>query len=276
MACRGPLCDRLLRPLLLAALNTAPEAASAGLAGAVLRETLRKGGRACRPLVAAPGLAAAFVDPALRAGFRPAAPTLRFGRRLRAARFWPSGRVSALDFGEEADGARRPDDAVILAVPALDGAGAAARTSPRRTSFRAIVNAHFKIAPPPGCRRIVGVIGGTAEWVFAFPDRLSVTISAADRLIDSRSRGAGRARSGATSRRSPASRRQPAALADRQGAARHLRRDAGAGGAAPGGRDALAQSASGRRLDRDRPAGDHRGRDPLRQPAAERLHRRRS
>ena len=31
---------------------------------------------------------------------------------------------------------------------------------------------------------IVGLIGGTAEWVFAFPDRLSVTVSAADHLID--------------------------------------------------------------------------------------------
>jgi uncharacterized protein with NAD-binding domain and iron-sulfur cluster len=31
---------------------------------------------------------------------------------------------------------------------------------------------------------MVGLIGGTAESVFAFPDRLSVTVSAADRLLD--------------------------------------------------------------------------------------------
>ena len=31
---------------------------------------------------------------------------------------------------------------------------------------------------------MVGLIGGTAEWVFAFHDRLSVTVSAADRLMD--------------------------------------------------------------------------------------------
>jgi uncharacterized protein with NAD-binding domain and iron-sulfur cluster len=30
----------------------------------------------------------------------------------------------------------------------------------------------------------VGLVGGTAEWVFAFPDRLSVTVSAADRLVE--------------------------------------------------------------------------------------------
>jgi uncharacterized protein with NAD-binding domain and iron-sulfur cluster len=31
---------------------------------------------------------------------------------------------------------------------------------------------------------MVGLVGGMAEWVFAFPDRLSVTVSAADRLLD--------------------------------------------------------------------------------------------
>jgi uncharacterized protein with NAD-binding domain and iron-sulfur cluster len=31
---------------------------------------------------------------------------------------------------------------------------------------------------------MLGLFGGTAEWVFAFPDRLSVTVSAADRIVD--------------------------------------------------------------------------------------------
>ena len=30
----------------------------------------------------------------------------------------------------------------------------------------------------------MGVVNGTIEWLFAFPDRLSVTISGADRLLD--------------------------------------------------------------------------------------------
>ena len=46
------------------------------------------------------------------------------------------------------------------------------------------MNGHFKIAPPAGLPPILGVVNGTIEWLFAFPDRLSVTISAADRLID--------------------------------------------------------------------------------------------
>ena len=63
--CDGPLYERLLRPLFLAALNTEPSEASAFLAGAILRETLARGGRACRPLVAPGGLGPAFIDPAL-------------------------------------------------------------------------------------------------------------------------------------------------------------------------------------------------------------------
>jgi hypothetical protein len=51
-------------------------------------------------------------------------------------------------------------------------------------TFRAILNAHFRIVPPPNAKAMVGLIGGTAEWVFAFHDRLSVTVSAADHLMD--------------------------------------------------------------------------------------------
>jgi hypothetical protein len=31
---------------------------------------------------------------------------------------------------------------------------------------------------------MIGVVNGTVEWIFAFPNRLSVTISGADRLLD--------------------------------------------------------------------------------------------
>ena len=81
----------------------------------------------------------------------------------------------------------------------------------------------------------------TTQWLFAFPGRLSVTISAGDRLIDTpreelaqkdlergreRDRLAGRA----------------AAVADRARAARDLRGHAGAGCAAAGRRHQMAQS----------------------------------
>ena len=51
-------------------------------------------------------------------------------------------------------------------------------------AFHAIVNAHFRIAPPPGQPLILGIVNGLTEWLFAYPDRLSVTISCADRLME--------------------------------------------------------------------------------------------
>ena len=50
------LYDRLIEPLMVAALNTAPPDSSALLARNIVRETLGAGGRACRPLFARDGL----------------------------------------------------------------------------------------------------------------------------------------------------------------------------------------------------------------------------
>jgi hypothetical protein len=72
---------------------------------------------------------------------------------------------------------------VILAVPAPVAASIVPNLDVPH-SFRAIVNAHFKIAPPVGLPPILGLLNSTSEWLFAFPDRLSVTISGADRLLD--------------------------------------------------------------------------------------------
>jgi squalene-associated FAD-dependent desaturase len=180
MACRGPLYQRLLRPVLLAALNTEPEAASARLAAAVLAQTLLRGGGACRPLVAARGLSAAFVDPAV-AWLGRKGVGLSLGRRLRRIELG-EGRATGLDFGAEIL-ALAPGDWVILCVPpSVAKSLLPAITAPE--SFRAIVNAHFRTGAPAGWPALLGVIGGTVEWLFAFEDRLSVTISAADRLID--------------------------------------------------------------------------------------------
>jgi hypothetical protein len=63
--CQGTLYRRLVQPLLLAALNVDPPEGSAGLAGAVVRETLLSGGKACRPLIARDGLSAVLVEPAI-------------------------------------------------------------------------------------------------------------------------------------------------------------------------------------------------------------------
>ncbi|HEX9170767.1 MAG TPA: hydroxysqualene dehydroxylase HpnE [Roseiarcus sp.] len=180
MACEGPLYERLWRPLLTSALNTDPPESSAALTAALLRETLAAGGKACHPLFAAHGLASSFIDPAL-AFLESRESPVRFGDRLRAIRF-EGGRAVALDF-DRAQKELSADDYVILSVPPwiakdlLPG-----MMTP--DEFRAILNVHFQIAPPRGQPAILGVVNAEIEWLFAFPDRLSVTISNADRLIE--------------------------------------------------------------------------------------------
>ncbi len=179
-ACSAALWQKLVRPLLLAALNTEPETASAALVATILRETLAKGGRACRPRIASPTLGAAFVDPAI-AFVRERGGAVRFGQRLRGLKFDGSA-VKELELAD----AKLPvpeKGSVILAVPPW-AAQSLVPDIAVPDAFHGIVSGHFKIAPPTGTAPITGVIGGTSEWIFAFPDRISVTISNADRLIE--------------------------------------------------------------------------------------------
>ena len=179
--CAGPLYDRLARPLWLAALNTDPKEASARLAAAVTRETLAKGGKACRPLFAPEGLSQAFVESAL-SFLREHQAKVEFSHRLRALELGQD-RVTALDFGDDGRVAVAAGDSVILATPpAVSADLVPGLKTPEK--FRAIVNAHFRIEPPPGLAPILGIINGTIEWLFSFKHRLSVTISCADRLLE--------------------------------------------------------------------------------------------
>ena len=178
--CKGILYRRLVQPLLLAALNVDPPQGSAGLAGAVVRETLLAGGQACRPLIARDGLSAVLIEPAIRL-LQDRGASIQFARELREFSV-SANRITELRFG---DGAVTvgPDEAVVLAVPPRPAAALVPGLK-APTKFRAIVNAHFRFDPPNGMPAITGVVGGLVEWLFAFPQRLSVTISGADRLVD--------------------------------------------------------------------------------------------
>jgi squalene-associated FAD-dependent desaturase len=176
----GALYDRLLEPLVIAALNTAPATGSARLMAAVVRETLARGGSACVPAFPRDGLSASFVDPALtaleqagaeiRLGCRVAALTVEGGR---AATFTTPDRTIALSRGE----------AVVLAVPGPVAQGLLPGLS-APDAFESIVNLHYRVAADPGPAGFVGLLGGTAEWVFVKSGIVSVTISAANLLVD--------------------------------------------------------------------------------------------
>lgn len=176
----GTLFRRLWQPLAVAALNTEAEAGQALLLSRVLCESFGRGGAACRPLVPREGLSESLIDPAL-ARLGALGVTVRLRARLRALDA-AGARVNALDFD---DGRLElgPEDAVVLAVTAP----VAARLLPDLSApdeFRAILNAHYRIGAPAAAPLFIGLVGGTAEWVFRKREVLSVTVSAADRFMD--------------------------------------------------------------------------------------------
>jgi hydroxysqualene dehydroxylase len=178
--CSGPAYDRFLQPLMLAALNTDPKEGAASLAGQIIRETMMRGGKYVRPLIAHEGLGHALVEPAL-AYLASRNAMVRFGDRMRALEV-ANGKVAALDFGDR-KAELRLGDCVILAVPPLAAAALVpGLTTP--TSSRAIVNAHFRLDPPANLPPMMGIINATTEWLFSYPGRLSTTTSGADRLLE--------------------------------------------------------------------------------------------
>ncbi len=180
LACKGRLWERLIEPFLVAALNIEAPAGSAKLAGQVVRETLAAGGRNYHPLVARDGLSNALVRPALTY-LEAQGGTIVYGRRLRAFSF-EADRVASLDFGDAQIAVGEGETVVLATPPQVSGPLLPGLVVPGE--FRSIVNAHYRMAPPPGLPPITGIIGGAAQWLFAFPDRLSVTISAGDAWLE--------------------------------------------------------------------------------------------
>jgi squalene-associated FAD-dependent desaturase len=177
----GRLFEPLWRPLAVSALNGPVERVSARLFGAVLRETLLRGEAACRPVLAPRGLSAAFVDPAL-ARLHAAGAAVHLGTRVEGLSF-DGDRVTGFSAGGSAV-TLGPADEVIVAAPAWG----AERLVPGLTvppPGAAIVNLHVRLDGPvrlPGGLPFLGLVGGTAEWLFARDDLLSVTVSDADAL----------------------------------------------------------------------------------------------
>ena len=177
----GVLFERFWEPLAVAALNTPARAGDANLLWRVLRETFAHGEAACRPRIARKGLSAALVDPALEYLQRRGAE-VRFGHRLRGVSH-DGGVLTHLYFGD--DRVRLQDgESLVLAVPPSAAMGLLpALTVPEESS--AIVNAHFRLPEPVGLPAdlpFLGLIGGTAQWLFARGEIASVTVSAADAL----------------------------------------------------------------------------------------------
>lgn len=179
----GTMTRRFWAPLTVAALNTAPERAAAGLLRRVVLELVREGRDGLAVYMARDGLSESFVDPAL-ARLRELGARVCLGRpaRLLETR---DGRLESIVLD---DGAvrLRPGDDVVLAT----GPVAATRLlpgTPVPEGFNAIVNGHFRVDPavlPADSVPIMALLGGTAHWLFQRGDVLSATVSDAGRLLD--------------------------------------------------------------------------------------------
>ncbi|MGF1607277.1 MAG: hydroxysqualene dehydroxylase HpnE [Rhodothalassiaceae bacterium] len=175
----GPIYDRFVLPLTEAVMNAGPDRASARLLRAVLLETFARGGQACRPMIARDGLSEALVEPAIQHLIR-GQTDIRLGQRLSGVEC-ADGRVTALGFARHAE-RLGPQDRVILALPPektgplLD--------LPVPDAAVPIVNVHFRLPEPLAVDtpQMLGLIGGTAHWLFRRGAIASVTVSNAERL----------------------------------------------------------------------------------------------
>ena len=183
----GPLLERLWEPLTVAVLNASVEEASARLLWPVVRLIFGKGEAACRAYVTRAGLGPDLVEPGVRFVER-GGGRLLYNRRLRAIEH--DGRaVTGLDIAGTSGGSDEsfaPGDVAVLAVtPQVCTQLLPEIAAPLET--RPIVNAHFRLdrpVPMPGGGAILGVVGGTAQWIFARGDIASVTVSAAGTLAE--------------------------------------------------------------------------------------------
>jgi squalene-associated FAD-dependent desaturase len=182
---RGAILDRFLEPMVLAVMNAAIEEAAAAPFARVLQQTFLVGGRACRPLTAARSLGETFVEPALTYLQRKGA-AVHFGARVRDIEY-DAGEANGFRVNGERI-ALGEGDRLVLCVPAavacdlVPGLVVPQGESP-------ILNAHYLCESPVldrlfGDAPLLGLIGGTAQWVFRREGMLSVTVSAADGLID--------------------------------------------------------------------------------------------
>ena len=180
----GELYRRLLEPLAVSALNTRADTALACLLLPIIAETLLLGGAFCIPSFPREGLSESFIDPAVTT-LRARGARLRLGSRVAGLRL-AADRVDALAFSD-GDIMLAPGDGVVMAVPAWVAADLLpGLTTPN--AHESILNIHYKVettAPKSWSRAgFCGLIGGTAEWLFAKPGILSVTVSAANHLVD--------------------------------------------------------------------------------------------
>jgi squalene-associated FAD-dependent desaturase len=175
----GPAFRRFWEPLAVAVLNTSADDGAAALLWPVMHQTFGRGERASRPRLARDGLGPCFVDPAV-AWLRERDCDVEFNRRVRGIEF--DGRAAALRFSDGTVSLGEGEGVVLAVPPGVASDLVPGLVAPERSN--AIVNGHFRMPAPAAEVSLMGLVGGTSQWIFVRGDVASVTVSAADDLAD--------------------------------------------------------------------------------------------
>jgi len=170
---------RFWKPLCEAILNTSPEDSSARMFAWTMRRALLGGAKALSPWTFPMGLSAALVAPAL-------ATLASFGGEIHFRHRLTGVTADRLEFDEDRSVVLGPHDRVILALPPW-AIGAVLPGWDLVLPTRTIVNAHFRLDSPvvlPKGAPFLGLVNGYGHWLFPRGDVLSVTVSAAEGLVD--------------------------------------------------------------------------------------------
>lgn len=185
----GQFSRRLLKPFAISALNTPCEEASARLLGAVFRQSLMKGGKACIPYFPKEGLSETFVNPALSL-IKTRGGKVHTTSRLSEVHI-DNGQVDYLMVNDKKIEISHHDQ-VILALNPNIAEQILLPILPNikvPNQFESILNLHYAVDPKVQAKgtidkaKFVGVIGGISEWIFVKQGVISITISAANRFI---------------------------------------------------------------------------------------------
>tara|TARA_Y100001934_G_scaffold92716_1_gene114595 strand:- start:64305 stop:65180 length:876 start_codon:yes stop_codon:yes gene_type:complete len=180
---RSPLYQRFFEPLAVGVMNTPAEISSARLLGSVLRQTFASGADACMPRMAKQGLSETFVDPALTY-LKKHGVFYHENVRLRKIET-ASSKITQLRFSDDKK-RLSPGEIVLLATPATVTANLIPELIIPTDTFP-IVNAHFRLPngfQPVNNAGLIGILGGTAQWLFFRGDIISATVSAAENIVD--------------------------------------------------------------------------------------------
>lgn len=167
-------------PLSISVLNTPSEEASAALLRPVLKQTILKGEKACRAMVAKEGLSDSLITPAVDR-LENLGTKILFSDRLLSLSL-EEGKVRHLHFENEKI-TLGLEDKVILAVPP-NVVRLLIPDLALPDQFRPIVNAHFLLPDEGHDGLFMGLVGGQSHWLFVRGDVASVTVSAAGDLVD--------------------------------------------------------------------------------------------